>query len=149
MRPTVEEAQTVVLELDEMWSFVQKKANKRWIWLALCRATRQAVAYAIGDRSEATCRTLWERIPAVYRTGFCYSDFWDAYAVVLPKGQHAAVGKETGQTNHIERFNNTLRQRIGRLVRKTFSFSKNDFMHDLCLKLFLHRYNSSINISIV
>ena len=35
---------------------------------------------------------------------------------------HKAVGKETSQTSYIERFNNTMRQRIGRLVRKTLSF---------------------------
>jgi IS1 family transposase len=34
------------------------------------------------------------------------------------------VGKETGLTAYIERLNNTLRQRISRLVRKTLSFSK-------------------------
>ncbi|MBV8883840.1 MAG: hypothetical protein JO235_07545 [Chroococcidiopsidaceae cyanobacterium CP_BM_RX_35] len=40
---------------------------------------------------------------------------------MLPSQRHQAVGKETGQTNLIERFNNTLRQRVGRLVRKTLS----------------------------
>ncbi|HXG85378.1 MAG TPA: IS1 family transposase [Pyrinomonadaceae bacterium] len=35
------------LELDELWSFVLKKANKRWIWIALCRQTRQVVAFVI------------------------------------------------------------------------------------------------------
>ena len=50
-------------ELDEAWSFVGKKANKRWVWIALARHSRQVVAYAIGDRSEQTCRRLWERIP--------------------------------------------------------------------------------------
>jgi IS1 family transposase len=53
-----------VLELDESWSFVYEKRCKRWVWLALCRRTRQVVAYAIGDRGEEeTCRKLWERIP--------------------------------------------------------------------------------------
>lgn len=32
--------------------------------------------------------------------------------------------KETGQTNPIERLNNTFRQRISRLVRESLSFSK-------------------------
>ena len=41
-----------VLELDELWSFVGNKTQKRWVWLALCRRTRQVVAYWIGDRSE-------------------------------------------------------------------------------------------------
>ena len=48
-----------VLELDELWSFVLKKSEKRWIWIALCRRTRQIIAYVVGDRSEATCRKLW------------------------------------------------------------------------------------------
>src|SRR5829696_8600152 len=51
------------LELDELWSFVLKKTKQAWIWIALCRKTRQVVAYAIGDRSEATCRKLWRAIP--------------------------------------------------------------------------------------
>lgn len=35
----------------------------------------------------------------------------------------SAVGKESGKTSYLERFNNTLRKRVGRLVRKTLSFS--------------------------
>lgn len=131
----------MTLELDELWSFVLKKANKRWVWLALSRATRQVVAYVIGDRSEATCRTLWQRIPAAYRAAHCFSDFWEAYPVVIPAEQHTAVGKASGETAHVERWNNTLRQRLGRFVRTTLSFSKSDQMHEMCLCLFLHRYN--------
>ncbi len=40
-----------MLELDEIWSFVQKKEQKRWVWTAMCRRTRQIVAFVIGDRS--------------------------------------------------------------------------------------------------
>jgi IS1 family transposase len=127
--------------LDELWSFVLKKDQQAWIWIALCRKTRQVVAYAIGDRSEKTCWILWESIPQAYRIGRCYTDFWSAYQAVIPEEQHRAIGKETGGTTHIERWNNTLRQRLGRFVRKTLSFSKTQFMHDACLRLFLHRYN--------
>jgi len=72
--PDPERAETTTLELDELWSFVLKRARKRWIWIALCRATRQVVAYVIGDRSQASCRKLWERLPAAYQSGHCYSD---------------------------------------------------------------------------
>ena len=129
------------LELDELWSFVLKKVRKRWVWSALCRATRQVVAYVIGDRSEVTCRQLWERIPAAYRAGHCCSDFWAAYQLVIPTAQHTAAGKESGLTAHVERWNNTLRQRLARFVRQTLSFSKSETMHEICLRLFLHRYN--------
>ena len=132
-----------VLELDELWSFVRCKAQVRWLWIALCRRTRQVVAYLFGDRSEATCRQLWEKIPEDYRGTLCYSDFWRAYQNVLPEEQHEAVGKESGQTHHVERWNLTLRQRLGRFVRKTLSFSKSDHMHEICLRLFLHEYNLS------
>jgi insertion element IS1 protein InsB len=139
--PDANDAEATVLELDELWSFVLKKTNQAWIWIALCRKTRQVVAYAVGDRSEKTCRRLWEAIPQAYRRGYCYTDFWSAYQAVIPEEQHMAVGKETGETAHVERWNNTLRQRLARFVRKTLSFSKSLLMHEACLNLFLHRYN--------
>ena len=60
---------------------------------------------------------------------------------MLPEERHQAAGKGEGQTCHIERFNNVLRQRLGRFVRRTLSFSKNDVMHETCLRLFLHEHN--------
>jgi IS1 family transposase len=147
IEPDPAEPEATILELDELWSFVTRRANKRWIWIALCRATRQVVAYVVGDRSAATCRKLWEQIPADYRRAHCYSDFWEAYSVVIPPEQHTATGKETGLTAHVERWNNTLRQRLGRFVRKSLSFSKSDAMHELCLRLFLHDYNLSLALS--
>ena len=135
-----------VLELDEMWSFVLRRKNKRWVWLAQCRRTRQIVAYAIGGRGEETCRLLWQRVPPAYKRGLCYTDFWAAYADVLPQEQHRATGKGGGQTCHIERFNNILRQRLGRFVRRTLSFSKCEQMHEMCLHLFLHEHNRLIKL---
>ena len=111
------------------------------MWIALCRTTRQVVAYAVGDRSKKTCQRLWEAIPDSYRTGHGFTDFWAAYQAVIPEKQHTAVGKETGETAHVERWNNTLRQRLARFVRMTLSFSKSVVMHEACLLLFLNRYN--------
>ena len=130
-----------VLELDELWSFVYQKENKRWVWIALCRRTRQVVACFIGDRSEASCQQLWQRLPEAYRACQSFSDFWEAYQIVFSDQTHQAVGKQSGQTNHVERWNNTLRQRLARFVRKTLSFSKSDFYHELVLFLFIHDYN--------
>ena len=69
--PDPDDPEATTLELDELWSFVLKKARKRWVWLALCRQTRQVVAYFIGDRSEQSCRKLWKRVPEAYRGGYC------------------------------------------------------------------------------
>jgi len=62
----------------------------------MCRRTRQIIAFAIGDRSETTCRRLWNKVPLAYRSCISYSDFWDAYQKVLPQETHHAVGKESG-----------------------------------------------------
>jgi len=115
----------LTIQCDEMWSFVGDKDNKQWIWLAIDVLTKEIVGVYIGKRDEAGARGLWDSLPAVYRQcAVSYTDFWSAYGIVFPKKRHRAVGKDTGQTNYIERFNNTMRQRISRLGRKTLSFSK-------------------------
>jgi IS1 family transposase len=130
-----------VLELDEVWSFVLNKDQQRWIWVALCRRTRQIVAYFIGDRTETSCLQLWRRIPASYKRCHSFSDFWDAYQRVFASDRHQSVGKDSGQTSHIERWFNTLRQRLARFVRKTLSFSKSDHFHEFVFRLFVHHHN--------
>jgi len=113
----------LTIQCDELWSFVNHKGNKQWVWLALDVKTREIVGVYIGARDERAARKLWESLPPVYRQcAVAYTDFWAAYGVVLPNKRHQSVGKETGLTSYIERFNNTLRQRVSRLVRKTLSF---------------------------
>jgi insertion element IS1 protein InsB len=133
-----------VLELDELWSFVFCKRYQQWVWIALCRETRQIVGYAVGNRKRSTCLRLWKSIPKPFKKAVCFTDFWEAYRGVVPRKQHRAIGKETGQTAHVERWNNTLRQRLSRFVRKTLSFSKCPLMHETCLYIFLHNYNRSL-----
>lgn len=143
-----EAKETDVLEVDEIWSFVGKKTNKRWLWAALCRRTRQIIAFAIGDRSEATCRRLWEAIPDNYRKCQSYSDFWSAYESVFPKITHELVSKDAGELAHIERWNNTVRQRLARYTRQTLSFSKSDNMHEIVTKCFIIEYNLHVSFTI-
>ena len=133
-----------VLELDELWSFVGSKANARWVWIALCRQTRQVVAYFVGDRSAQSARALRARIPPDYRCRATRSDWWLAYDEVFPRRTHRCTGKGAGETCHVERWNCTLRQRLSRFVRKTLSFSKCERMHEMALRLFVHHYNLSL-----
>ena len=137
----------LTIECDEAWSFVGNKGNKQWIWLAIDRATREIIGVHVGDRSRQGAMALWRSLPPVYRQcATCYTDFWDAYQTVLPSKRHRAVGKESGQTNHIERFNCTLRQRVSRLVRKTLSFSKKLENHIGAIWYFVHHYNASLPV---
>jgi insertion element IS1 protein InsB len=133
------------VEADEIWSFVGNKKNKVWLWLALCRRTRQIIAFFIGDRTAKSCKKLWEKIPENFKQKAVFAtDLFEAYNAVFPKYKHYAILKESGETTHIERFNCTLRQRIGRYVRKTLSFSKSQIWHELITRLFIVNYNLSV-----
>ena len=135
----------LTIQCDELWSFVDNKGNKQWIWLALDAKSREIVGVYIGARDSAAASELWKSLPPVYRQcAVAYTDFWAAYSKVLPRKRHQAVGKETGKTSYIERFNNTLRQRVSRLVRKTLSFSKSLNNHIGAIWYFIHHYNLSL-----
>ncbi|CAK0742577.1 insertion element IS1 protein InsB [Gammaproteobacteria bacterium] len=91
--------------------------------MAIDRDTGEIVGVYIGDRSEQSARALWNSLSSFYRQcAVSYTDFWKAYAAIFSTTRHRAVGKDSVQTNRIERFNCTLRQIISRLVRKSLSF---------------------------
>lgn len=140
--PAAAEIEIFCLEADELWSFVARRENKRWIWLVLERRTRQIIALHIGDRSQDSARALWAKVPlAIKAQALVLTDCWDAYALAIPANQHVACEKQSGQVSLIERFNCTLRQRVSRLVRKSLSFSKSDWFHEEAIKYFIAHYN--------
>jgi insertion element IS1 protein InsB len=130
-----------------MWSFVGNKKKGVWLWSALCRRTRQIVAFVIGDRSESNCKKLACALPEEYRKCISYSDKYFAYERVFPTETHCSLEKRKGQLNHIERWHNILRQKLSRYVRKTLSFSKSLYMHELVTRWFIIEYNLSILIT--
>ena len=80
-----------MLELDEVWSFVQKKANKSWLWIGLCQRTHEVVAYAVRSLQEylaaitqALARTLERRRMSSAEIIRCASDLADLYAKCFP-----------------------------------------------------------------
>lgn len=140
--PRAAEIEIFCLEADELWSFVERRENKRWIWLILERRTRQIIALHIGDRSQDSAVRLWSKVPLEIKAqALVLTDCWDAYAIAIPSNQHIACEKQSGQVSLIERFNCTLRQRVSRLVRKSLSFSKSDWFHEEAVKYFIAHYN--------
>jgi IS1 family transposase len=141
-RPTDVVLRRLEAEADELWSFVGKKANKQWVGIAMDAATRQIIAFHVGDRSRESAKARWAQIPLVYREpATFYTDQYDAYTGVIPAERHKAITKKARKTNHIERFNNTLRQRLSRVVRETLSFSKKLAHHIGAIKYFICAYN--------
>jgi IS1 family transposase len=129
-------------ELDELWSLVGTKANRHWVWLAMDATTRQVIAFPVGDRSGRSAEALGKKIPAVYQEhAVFYTDHYAAYTGIIPFAHHRAISKLARKTNHVERFNYTLRQRVSRLVRATLSFSKKLSNHIGAIKYFICHYN--------
>lgn len=44
-----EETKGLESELDEMWSYVEKKDNPRWLWHAIDHKSGQVLAYVFGS----------------------------------------------------------------------------------------------------
>ena len=131
-------------EADELWSFVGRKSNKKWLWPALDRGSRQVVALFVGERGEGGARGLWEALPERYRKKAAfYTDDWAAYKQVIPAGRHRSR-KTKKDANHVERFLCTLRQRCSRLVRLSLSFSKKLDRHDKSIRFVVTHYNLSL-----
>lgn len=134
----------LTVEADEMWSFVAKKSDKQWIWIALDAKTRQVIAFHVGDRSKESAKQLWHKIPETYRKqAVFHTDLYESYVDIIPQAQHLRVTKQTGLTHHIERFNCTMRQRVSRLVRDSLAFSKKLANHIGAIHYFICHYNQT------
>lgn len=84
----------LILECDALWSFVNSKQEKQWVWLALDRKIREIVAVHIGDRSRHGAQALWDSIPERYqKNAITFTDFWEVYKLVFPKDRHLSAGK--------------------------------------------------------
>ena len=129
-------------ELDEMWSYVAKKAQPRWLWHAIDHHSGKVLAYVFGRRKDEVFLQLQALLEPFGITRF-YTDGWGAYERHVDVEKHT-VGKEHMQKIESKHIN--LRTRIKRLVRRTICFSKTERMHDLVIGLFINRYEFGVSI---
>jgi len=78
-------------------SFVFRSKDKVWVWIAMNRETREIVASACGDRSENTCRILWDRVPSAYKEAIVFSDYWGAFEPSFQASNSALWVKKRGK----------------------------------------------------
>jgi insertion element IS1 protein InsB len=122
-------------ECDEMWSYVGKKANPRWLWHAIDHHTGQVLADVFGRRQDKVFLRLQALLEPFGVTRYD-TDGWGTYERYVDTEKHI-VGKEHMQ--RIESKHINWRTRIKRLVRRTIGFSKTERMHDLVIGLFVNR----------
>lgn len=134
----IKRSQVFGIQADELWSFVQNKPNKKWIWVAYDPIYRLVIAYHIGARDKQAAKVFWDKIPTILKSCLFETDDWEAYQSIIPKAQHK-IGKDL--TYYIEGFNATIRARVSRLVRKALSFSKKDTWHRKAIGWFFWQFN--------
>jgi insertion element IS1 protein InsB len=114
---------------DEMWTFVQKKKQKAWIWLCYSKMTKKILAVHIGNRGKDSAKKLIDQVPNMKI--YCTDD---------PETRE--IGKRN--TQDIERFNLRMRMVLARLQRRTIKFSKSWERLEYSVNLVTNRYNRQL-----
>lgn len=58
-----DEIEVILLEADELWSYVRSKEKPQWLWLVMHSKTRQVVAMQVGPRNKQTAEKLFYKLP--------------------------------------------------------------------------------------
>ena len=136
--PTPEYKQGDIYEVDELRTYVGRKKKKRWVVIAKSRKTGRVIdmqsrKLSGGTRSKKTLKRVIKKLLALNPEAI-YTDGLNLYRYIIPLTVH----KDTKYgTNHVERFNLSLRTHISRLNRKTICYSKSLNMLEYTLKIYL------------
>ena len=123
-------------EMDEFWSFVQKKSNQRWTWYAIERKSGCILAWHNGKRQDKDFLVLWKLLEN-FPISLYHTDNWSSYSKYIPPNRHR-IGKD--RTWKIERKNLNFRTHIKRLNRKTICFSKDEQIHDNVIGMYIQTF---------
>ena len=129
-------------EVDEMWSYVGKKREPRWLWHAIDHRSGHVLAYVFGRRKDEVFLKLKGLLEPFGMTKYS-TDSWGAYTRHLDAEAHQPGKRNTQQ---IERKHLTLRTRVKRLLRKTICLSRSIQMHDIVIGLFVNRYEFGLPV---
>ena len=130
------------IEIDELWSYVGNKKNKKWLIYAYCRKTGEIVGYVWGRRNKWTVKRLRKQLQ---ERGITFKqiamDKWESFMSVFSDCK-CLIGKEF--TVGIEGNNCLIRHRVRRLFRRTCCFSKKEENHYKCFDLWVQYHNFGV-----
>jgi len=130
------------LEIDELWTFVGSKNNKKWLLYAYDRQSGEIVAFVWGSRNTKTAKALRKKLIDLEITYDCIAtDDWVSFKKAFAKDNHI-IGKE--HTVGIEGNNCRIRHRMRRAFRKTCNFSKNETNHNKAFEMTVHYINFEV-----
>jgi insertion element IS1 protein InsB len=84
-------------EVDEMWSFVGKKQEQRWLWHAIDHRSGKVLAYVFGRRQDEVFLKLKALLEPFGITRY-YTDYWGAYTRHIDGDEHQP-GKRNRKLN--------------------------------------------------
>jgi insertion element IS1 protein InsB len=125
------------IEIDELYSFIGRKENRKWVWMAICRNTKRMLGFQIGGRGKKTLQKLYEKIKPMEVITY-YTDKHAPYGCILPKDKHDS---SKGGTNTIEGLNGSIRRYLARFNRRTVCYSKSERMLELSLNLLMEKFS--------
>ena len=119
-------------EVDEMRTYIGKKSRLRWIVYALDRETRQVVSFNVGRRTNKTLKRVIRSLELA-NSRKIYTDKLKNYRYLITGKLHNTC---IHSTNHIERYNLSIRTHLKRLNRKTICFSRSLVVLMAVLKIY-------------
>jgi insertion element IS1 protein InsB len=133
LMPQSEKEKGQIYEVDELHTFVKNKRNSCYIIYALNRTSRRIIDFVVGARTKENISRVISSLNKQAPKQIC-TDKLNIYPGLIAASVHKAGSMIT---NHIERFNLTLRTHIKRLSRRTICYSKSKEMLENCLKIYL------------
>ncbi|TCC87396.1 IS1 family transposase [Pedobacter frigiditerrae] len=120
-------------EVDEMRTYIKSKDRVVWIVCAYERESKRIVSFYTGHRTNKTLNVVLKTLQLANAKRI-FTDGLRNYRYLIDKGIHRV---KRFATNHIERFNLTLRTHLKRLNRRTICFSRSLLLLNAVLKIYL------------
>lgn len=133
-----------VLELDEMYWFVERKPRTEtqenvYIILMVSREPRQIVGFDVArDKSPSRIQQIVDNSPEALR--YC-TDGWFGYVDVIYPGQHIRNTRDKSDTFTVEGINSDLRHYIPILARRSRCFARTMETLRAVIEIFVDAYN--------
>jgi IS1 family transposase len=130
-----------VIEMDEIYTFVQKK-QRAVIWTAFSRRQNRVIAYHIGDTGVTSAMAIYRRVKqAVGPIEAIFTDANSCYRLAFARMDIGEPHRQTkAQTHLIKASNSSIRDNLARFNRRSKRFSKTLKMLDVTLTLFFNRH---------
>ncbi len=71
-----------MIEFDEL---CLRQTPSLWLWVGISRKSRQVLSFVLGERTDEAFGQAWAKVPPDYQSRPVFTDYWGAYARLLPK----------------------------------------------------------------